>query len=166
MKKVTALFLALVFAATLLAQVPGVGIPGTPVQQANQMLNAGVKTTSNSGAVATQFTVTATPAGSNYVYITGIDMSFCQDATGVASTNVNFQFTAGIAGNLNGAVNTTTLPVWSTSAPLTVDVCVFKSVNFPMPLKGISPGTAVSLQSPASSTHTAYSINIYWYEAQ
>lgn len=137
----------------------------TPAQQTATMPNAAAKAAVNNGAVANQVSATATPSGSNYVYVTGVFLGACQDATGVASTNANFNWTAGITGNVNGASNAT-VPVWSVSQPLVVESCNWKITTFPTPLKSSTPGAAVTLQSPASATHTAWLVEFFWYEAQ
>jgi hypothetical protein len=128
---------------------------GTPVQQSPTMLNAATKVADCNVAVNTTCTATATPAGSNYVYVTAIDMAICGDATGTVQSNVTWTTT-----NLTGA------PIaWAYSTAINPNACIYKVITYNPAVKSTTPGTAVTLVSPAVALHTAYNANIYWYEA-
>jgi hypothetical protein len=129
------------------------------VQHTATMPNAATKVANLNTAVNTQASATLTPAGSNYVYVTGIDMAYCGDATGTAQTNVSFNWTGGISPTGSN------IPIWAYSTVINPGLCTFKFVSFPVPLKSVTPGTAVTLQSPAVALHTGYEANVYWYEA-
>jgi hypothetical protein len=152
-KIVLTAFLAFAFSSVIWAQ-----FVTSVVQQGPTMLNVATKVANANAAVANQVTATMTPASSNYVYLTGIDLEVCQDATGLAQTNVNWT-TTGITGLIS------TAPIWSYSTALAADVCIYKVISYPTPLKSTTPGSAVTVVSPASDAHAAYTINVFWYEA-
>lgn len=128
---------------------------GSPVQQSPTRLDVATQVANCNVAVNNTCTATATPPGSNFVYIVGVDLEVCQDATGLAQTNVSWTTT-----NLYGA------PILFTySTPLTVDGCNYKFIPYNPPVKAVSPGTAVTVVSPAADTHAAYTTNIFWYSA-
>ena len=130
----------------------------TLTQQSPTMLN--VCTPINAtAAVNTTVTVTipAPPAG-QYIYLCGIDITVSFDATGgTASTNVSFTST-----NLGPSGNTW---AWKTSWAGTASTTIAQPFTFTLPVRATSPGTAVTIVSPAINTHGAYSITAYYYVA-
>jgi hypothetical protein len=157
-KLIYAIPVAIVALAIMLPQPHAQGVGATIVQQSSQMLNASTKVaTSTPTTINNQTTATATPSGSNYVYITGIDLAACQDATGTtAVTNLTFTTT-----NITGA------PVYQFSLAATANLCATpRTIQFATPLKSSTPGTAVTVVSPAANAHAVYTSNIYWYEGQ
>jgi hypothetical protein len=130
----------------------------TTVQQSSQMLNVATKVADCNGAVNAACVATATPSGSNYVYITGMDITICGDATGTAQTNLSWVL-AGVTGTPN---------IWQYSATTTntAALCQTKVINPTTPIKSTTPGVAVTLTAPAVALHTAYNANVYWYEGQ
>lgn len=109
-------------------------------------------------AVNTTCTATATPSGSNYVYITGIDLAICGDATGTAQTNVTWTST--------GLTGTPIMWAYSASTGTTAGLCQYKEINYATPVKSTTPGVAVTVVSPAIALHTGYNANVFWYEGQ
>ncbi len=150
---------ALLFAVACFLRLNAQLIQPPQAQQTATMANAATKVTNMNTAVnAAQTTITLAPAGTNYVYVTGVDMAICGDTTGTAQSTVAFSWTGGI-------VPSGTIPIWAYSTAINPSVCTFKVLNYATPLKSISPGTAVTLQSPAQAAHTGYEANVYWYEA-
>lgn len=127
------------------------------VQQTAQMLNAATKVSVGQAAAGSQSTATMTPSGGNSVYITSIDLEGCSTGSATTATpNVNFTST-----NITGS------PVWSLSFPTTANTCQFlPSSAFATPLKSTTPGTAVTIVSPAGLAQMQYTAIVYWYEAQ
>ena len=132
---------------------------GSLVQQSGSRLDAGQNVavgtnwqSSGNASVAT----TAATAG-QYVYVTGLYMETCQDATGAPQVNVNWTTT-----NLGGA-----LFGYSTSSG--ADSCLgsVNMITFATPLKAAAPGTAVVLTSPSGSgyAHIGYGAEIFYYIA-
>jgi len=110
----------------------------------------------NFNTVNQQAVATATSQAGLYVYVTGIDIELCGDATGTAATNTNFTST-GISGT----------PSWSFSATTgtTAGTCQRIGDNFAIPLRSVNPGTNVVVTSPTAQTHTAFGIRIFYYLA-
>jgi hypothetical protein len=161
MKKYLGLFL-LLLAAVGIAYSQGVpSPPATSIQQSPTTLNAATKVANCNVAVNNVCTATLTPAGGNSAYITALDMEVCGDATGTVQTNVTWTTT-----NLTGA------PIaWAYSASITAGInnvagaCIYKVVTFNPAVKSTTQGTAVTVVSPAAVLHTAYTANVFWYEA-
>jgi hypothetical protein len=131
------------------------GVPGTLVQQSPTQLNASTKFCTTTAVVASQVTCTMTPSGGNSVYLTSLDLMVCQNGTATANTNLTFTST-----NLTGS------PVWQESLAATANLCAPQhTIILPTPLKASTPGTAVTIVSPASQTNTAFTITASWYEA-
>lgn len=129
--------------------------PITSVQQIATMLNAATKVAVGQAAAGSQSTATMTPSGSNYVYITGLDLVECTGAATTATPQVNFTST-----NLTGA------PVWQISFPTTADICTPTNyMTFATPLKSSTPGTSVTIVSPTGVATAQFTITAYWYEA-
>ena len=128
----------------------------TPIQIIGQRLDAATKFCTTTASVGSQVTCTMTPSGSNYVYITSIDLMVCQNGTATANTNLTFTTT-----NITGA------PVFQESLPATINTCTpVHTLPLVTPLKSSTPGTAVTIVSPASQTNTAFTITASWYEGQ
>lgn len=126
------------------------------VQQTATMLNAATKVAVGQASAGSQSTATMAPSGSNYVYITGIDLEDC--ATGsapAAQNNVNFTST-----NLTGA------PLWQISLAASANTCTpVKYMTFATPLKSTTPGVSTTIVGPAGLANTQQTITVYWYEA-
>jgi hypothetical protein len=88
--------------------------------------------------VNTQSTATATPQAGQFVYIVGLYLAACQDATGGAVSNVNWTTT-----NLGGAE-------WPISAAAAASTCTQQPgvLMFATPVKSAAPGTAVTISIP------------------
>src|SRR5262245_16282933 len=121
----------LLAAAMLLAQ-----IPGTLVQQSPTMLHAATNVGYSARSAAT---ITITVPGSQYAYITGIDITNCAGATAVtAAAPTNITTT-----NIQGS------PSFMVGSGATAGLCQpTGSVNFSTPLKSQSAGTNVTFVLP------------------
>src|SRR6185437_2408244 len=120
------------------------------VQQSATMLNVATKFATTTATVNSQVTATMTPSGSNYVYITGIDLMVCQNGTATANTNLTFTST-----NITGS------PVWQESLAATANLCApVHTIPLVTPLKSSTPGTAVTIVSPAAQTNTAFTVTV------
>lgn len=128
----------------------------TPVQISGVRGDAATKFCTTTATVASQVTCTLTPSGSNYIYLTSLDLMVCQNATATANTNLTFTTT-----NITGS------PVFQESLAATVNTCTpVHSIPLATPLKSQTPGTAVTIVSPASQTNTAFTITASGYEGQ
>lgn len=105
-------------------------------------------------AVNQQETVTCTPPGGQFVYITGISFDVCTNGTGSAANQVTWTTT-----NLTGA------PVFSFSIAATASICQHWSEPLTTPLKSTAAGTAVTFVSPAAATNNSYHARVYAYFA-
>lgn len=127
------------------------------VQQDATMLNAATAVCTFSPstvAVSQQETVTCTPPGGMFVYITSISFDVCTNGTGSAANQVTWTTT-----NITGA------PVYSFSIAATASICQHWSIPLPVPLKSTAPGTAVTFVSPAGATNNSYHANVVVYYA-
>jgi hypothetical protein len=128
----------------------------TPVQITGQRQDVGTKFCTTTATVNGQVTCTMQPSGSNYAYITSIDLMVAQNGTGTANTNLTFTTT-----NITGA------PVFQESLAATANLSAPPhTIVFATPLKSATPGAAVTIVSPAAQTNTAFTISASWYEGQ
>jgi hypothetical protein len=143
----------LIIAGGLRAQQPA--SQSAPVQQAPTVLTA-CTTANATAAVNSTATLTLTPPNGQYVYLCGLDITISFDATGgTASTNVSFTST-----NLGGFA-------WKMSWVGTASTTITQPFPFNNgAIKSVSPGTAITIVSPAANLHGAYNINAYYYFAQ
>jgi hypothetical protein len=128
------------------------GVPGALIQQSPTELRACTPAHAD-GAINNQQTVTITPPSGQSVYICGLDVSASQNATATANTNVKFTST-----NIGGWAYTYSLAA-------TANIMMAQAFNFSQPIKSVIPGTAVTIVSPAALANTAFSINVYYYQA-
>lgn len=150
MKRLFTTLAFLVFAVPALAQQ---GVPGQIVQQSATDMQACTSVNAN-GAVNATATVTITPPNGQSVYLCGLDISISADATGgTTATNLSFTST-----NIGGWQ-------WKFSWAGTVSTNLIQIFNFVRPIKSTTPGTAVTIVSPAAGLHNAYNINAYYYFA-
>ena len=125
----------------------------TSTQQSATRLDVAV------GAVhshTTNGTLTITPTGSNYVYITGIDISNCATGSAVSAATPTYITVTGLPG---------TAPQWQMGSGVTAGLCqpTVTPVAFSGPLKSASPGVAVVFTLPAFATNQVISMNVYYY---
>lgn len=155
------LLLSLALVAALAGQAlaqsapPQVQISGTRYDAAGGVAVGTNWNTVNTQSVAT----TATPQAGQYVYVTAFYMAACQNATGIAATNVNWTET--------GLAASTAQAVAAYSAALTANSCAGSPglVQFATPQKALSPATPVVLTSPAALTQTGFASEIFYYIA-
>lgn len=157
MKLLRTLLLAGLFAlAAIAAQAQQAG--PAPVQQSPSRLDACNGIGYATAAVNNTATATITVPGGLYVYICGISIDVCGNATGSLATNVTFTST-----------NLPSNPTWqySTTVALMAGACLNPPIRewFAAPLKSSAPGTNVTIVSPAAATNNAYTIRAYYYLA-
>jgi hypothetical protein len=148
MRKFLVLCAALLWASAASAQVA--------VQQSPTAINAATISCGYSAAfaVAQQETTTCTPPAGQFVYITAIAFDVCTNGTGSATTPTTFT-TTGITGS----------PTFGMAIAATAEICQHWQIPFATPLKSSSPGTAVTVVSPASATNNAYQATVFAYFA-
>jgi hypothetical protein len=150
----------LLLALVVLLAVAGPVSAQTLIQQSPTLLNA-CSVSNQNGAVNAQKTVTLTPQSGQYVYVCGLDFQVTNDATG-AVTQANVCFTSTNLGPAGA------LPQWCYSAINALNTSALIGQNayyYPFPLKSQTPGTAVTIVSPAANLHAAYNVNVYYYYA-
>lgn len=147
MKRLLALLLLAAFPAFAQAPPP-------PIQQGSQRLDAGTVCANGTNYNTVASTSTATiPAGQGFFYVTYLSINVVQNATASVATNLNFTST-----NLNGLQW-----AYSTLATASNTVVIAPGPVGPAPIKSSSPGTAVTIVSPASQTNTGYAITVCGY---
>lgn len=147
MKRLLALLLLAAFPAFAQAPPP-------PIQQGSQRLDSGTVCANGTNYNTVNTTSTATiAAGQGYFYVTWLSISLAQNATASTAANLNFTST-----NLNGIQ-------WgySTLATASATVVIAPGPVGAVPIKSSSPGTAVTVVSPAAATNTGYAITICGY---
>lgn len=147
MKKLLALLLLAAFPAFAQAPPP-------PIQQGSQRLDAQTVCANGTNYNTVNTTSTATiPAGQGYFYATELQIYVVQNATASVAANLNFTTT-----NLNGMQ-------WgySTLATASQTLVISPGPVGAAPIKSSSPGTAVTVVSPAAQTNTGYAITICGY---
>lgn len=151
MRKFLLALALLALACQAQAQTPLVPL----VQQSSQRLDAATTCFNGSSynTVANQSTATITAVAGQYFYITWIYLAAANDATGVVNTNLNFTST-GIVGT----------PQWGYSQVATADAgTIISQGPLSTPLRTAAPGTAATIVSPASQTHTGFAITVCGY---
>lgn len=123
-------------------------------QQSATMLNVCNGIQHGDAAVNTTVTLTITPPSGQYVYLCGWDYQVTGNATGTAQSNVTWT-TTGLPGT----------PKWQYSNAVGAQVSTYGTFYFRAPVKSNSPGTAVTIVSPAVAAQSAYSANAYFYYA-
>lgn len=150
-----ALLVALLGTVPLAAQQ---ALPTTIIQQSPSLLNACTPQNATA-AVNTAVTLTiAAPPSGQYIYLCGIDITISFNTGGpTVSTNVSFTST-----NIGPAGATW---AWKTSWAGTASTTIAQPFTFQFPIRATSPGTAVTIISPAINATAAYSITGYYYVA-
>ena len=148
MKKLLGLFMFLVCLATTPAWAQVI------TQQSPTMLNACNGVQHQDAAINTTITLTITPPSGQYVYFCGWDYQVTGNGTGTAQSNVTW-VTTGLPGT----------PKWQYSNAVGAQVSTYGTFYFRAPMKANSPGTAVTIASPAVAASSAYSANAYYYFA-
>lgn len=102
-------------------------------------------------------TITLTPAGQNYVYLTAIEVMNCAGAavTGAAPLTLT---TTGLGGG--------TTPAWTIGTAGTAGMCnPAVTSSYYIPVKSNSPGAAVTFVLPTFTTNQVIRVNVWYYEA-
>lgn len=129
------------------------------VQQSPTRLDVATGVAAAVGAINTQQTATITVPAGQYAYITAVGLSACQNATSTAISVATFTST-----NLATQTGGTT-PTWLLSAAATAQLCYFSFESYGQPIKSASPGTAVTIVSPAAVAQAGFGIRAYYYTA-
>ena len=125
----------------------------TPVQQTTTRADAAIQVCT---VAASATACTLTPPNGQYVYITGVDISNCGDATGVTAAATTTITTT----NLGGLT-------WTMGSVTGAGACI----NPPLPyfgpggLRGAAPGTNVVFTLPTFATHQTIRLNAYYFYA-
>lgn len=146
------------FLAPLLL-VAGLAHAQVAVQQnATRLDNSGIIGLANTTSltVNAQETITLTPPAGQFVYITGVYLWTCQNATGSAVTPTVWTST--------NTPSTFFLPIAMASSASSCQQSV--AVSFSTPVKSVTPGTAVTFVSPAAVTNASFSGFVTGYYAQ
>lgn len=153
MKRTTIVIIAallLMAAAALVAQQTG----GTQTAQQAQHFDAATNVSHSHTSAAT---ITITPPGGQYVYITALDLSNCAGATAVGAAAPTYITTTNISG----------LPQYQLGSGVTAGLCT----SVPTPalnvggLRSQAAGTAVTFVLPTFATNQTASLNVYYYYA-
>ncbi len=140
--------------AAAFAQLPA------SVQQSASRLDVGLFTQT---VASTGTTITLTPPAGQSVYVTQIDFSNCQDATGVAVAVPTFVTST----NLGGILAAASLS-WMMASGVNAGVgsCVQTfSVTYPTGLKALQPGTPVTIIEPAFASHQTIRVTVTYFFA-
>lgn len=142
--------LVLATAVGLLAQQ---GVPGTLVQQSPTEMRAATNVSYSRTSAAT---ITITPPGGQFVYITGLDIINCA-GTVVTAAAPTFITTTNISG----------LPQYMLGSNSTAGLCATSAtfIQGTGGLKSATAGTAVTFVFPTFVTQQTASMNIYYYFA-
>jgi hypothetical protein len=146
-----ALFLCAASAAHAQALQPPIG-PPVLVQRSPTDLQA-CSVSHGDAAINTLVTLTVTPPAGQYVYLCGWDYQVATNGTATAQSNVKWTST-----NLGG------LAV-EYSTPATANTTIVGTYYFNVPIRSATPGTAITIVSPAIAAQNAYSANAYYYFA-
>lgn len=138
--------------AILFASVLSFGQATSSVQQSPTVLTAATNTQHSHTSAAT---ITLTAAGSQSIYITGIDITNCAGTTVTAATPL-FITTTGLTGSPQYMVGTNGTAGMCNPATM---------IAFGHPLKSQTPGTNVTLVLPTFTTQQTVSVNVYYYLA-
>jgi len=151
MRKISAI---LALAAALLW--PAIASAQVAVQQSPTHTDAATIVCGVSAALAVnqQETVTCTPPGGQFVYITSISFDVCTNATGTAVNQGVWTTT-----NITGA------PTFGFSIAAAAELCQHWSIPLPTPLKSTAAGTAVTFVSNAAAANNSYHATVVAYFA-
>jgi len=156
MRKLRFLAASLLLAAFIAAGLSEGALAQALIQASPTRLDAAtsVAVGTNWNTVASQSTATATPPAGQFVYVTALYMSACQNSSGSATANANFTTTG--LGGMEFAYSAAAAEGCAGQPGL---------ITFATPQKSAAAGTAVTLVSPASTTNTGYGTEIFYYTA-
>lgn len=126
---------------------------GTPVQQTASRSDAATIAGTSATSAAT---ITIAANGSQYFYLTGLDVMNCAGASAVTAAAVTTLTTTNLAGS----------PAWTIGSGVTAGLCTNQTVNFGTPLKSAVPGTATTFVLPTFATNQTVRVNVYGFYAQ
>lgn len=110
----------------------------------------------STGATCT-LTVGAAGTNTQTAYVTGIDYSVCQDATGATPAATTFITTTGFNGNPQYQAGS-----GNTNAAVLGTCTMTTGIAFSAPLKSNTPGTSPTFVLPTFATHQTISLNVYY----
>lgn len=145
---------ALVFMLLVALVVYAQQIGGTQTAQQAQHYDAATNVSYSRTSAAT---ITITPPGGQFVYITALDISNCAGASAVTAAAPTYITTTNISGN----------PQYQLGSGVTAGLCT--TVALPAfnvgGLKSAAAGTAVTFVLPTFATNQTASVNVYYYYA-
>lgn len=107
---------------------------------------------------------TATPPGSQSVYVTAVYFDVCTDGTGSASTNVNYTLTGASVG-ATGTGTATSIATYSIAA--SAEICQhwgYAANGNAVLFKG-NPGQPIVITPPTAATHNSTASTVFGYIA-
>lgn len=151
MKQIFAVVLILL-AAFLVAMPAAQAQAPSSVQQSGQRLDVATNVGHSHTSAAT---ITITPPGNQYVYLTGIDISNCAGGTAVTAAAPTYITTTGITG----------APQYQVGSGVTAGLCTTTAAAAvtTVPLKSSTPGSNVTVVLPTFATNQTVSVNVYYY---
>lgn len=126
---------------------------GTSVQQTATRNDAATVAGTSATSAAT---ITIAANGSQYFYLTGIDIMNCAGSSAVTAAAPTTITTTNLAGS----------PAWTVGSGVTAGLCTNQTVNFGTPLKSAVPGTATTFVLPTFATNQTIRANVYGFYAQ
>ena len=139
--------------ALALALLPASALAQTAsVQQSPTRLDAGQNVATSASSAAT---ITITPPASQFVYLTGLDITNCAGTAVTAAAPLTISTT-----NLGGAA-------WLIGTGSTAGLCQPSPTagSWPLPLKSATPGTAITFVLPTFTTNQTIRVTAYYYFA-
>lgn len=126
---------------------------GQRVQDSKTHLDAATQFGTSATSAAT---VTLTPNGGEYVYISTISLSNCAGSAAVTAAAVTTLTTTNLSGS----------PAWTVGSGVAAGLCQPVIVeSFPNGFRSQTPGTAVTFVLPTFATNQTLRLNVSWYSA-
>lgn len=128
-------------------------VDGQRVQDSKTHLDAATQFGTSATSAAT---VTLTPNGGEYVYISTISLSNCAGSAAVTAAAVTTLTTTNLSGS----------PAWTVGSGVAAGLCqpVITEV-FPNGVRSQTPGSAVTFVLPTFATNQTLRLNVSWYSA-
>lgn len=114
-------------------------------------------TTNFATSATSAATITISPPGNQYVYITGIEVMNCAGTTVTSASPLSLT-TTGLGGG--------TTPVWTLGTTGTAGMCnPAVTSSYYIPIKSNAPGTNVTFVLPTFTTQQTVRVNVWYYFA-
>lgn len=151
-------FRASIIIAALL--VIAVSVPQAQSQGGTQIFTVPSRqdvTTNFSTSATSAATITVSPPGNQYVYITALEVMNCAGTTVTAAAPLSLT-TTGLGGG--------TTPVWTIGTAGTAGMCnPAVTSSYYIPIKSNAPGTNVTFVLPTFTTNQVIRVNVWYYFA-